>query len=1232
MIKKILSLFTVLVLCSGASYMDQEQKYFFASDALIEALQNNVDDEQKRVEAATKYSELMNQQTGMVSIDNLFAVCRAAGFNTYKKDGFDSCKQLINTLVELDEDTLTGFCPGLDANGNNPNGLKSITDKTRIGDFCSSTNIYAGEVVFKKGYNCTCLSYACNDGYEFKGGSCVTIVADGQGFCLRSDNKIQKDMKVEEAKAFCENLANKNKCKYKSAVILHKELRILCNATREEIDNAKQIMADHKVKQISAIKYYEVCGKDKGKTGKKEYCVEDFFNWTQTQPDQAIGFAQEYARIKNNHTVYCKNQHRESGNDDYIACSTMDGSAVYEFKFDDIKESVDKDRRRTERSALCRLAGGDVGFFDASNDVCKNLNTAQCANLDKLAKKYGHEAKWDKNKCRFTDYGHETMSGEDFDKSLAKIDGLDNYAFFNIQVISIRNNFALEEEMKKYIKNNLSGYQEVRCDPGYRTIKKADGFLAKVVGNHDDIKRCYANDKPIDFVVDDLSELVGYERDSGESGAKCIANDGKFDGHYCRGLTKDECFELERLMLKELKSRGWAGDDDLVDWDERAGACELNASQFANNLNKTGKYTAIAGLTIAGVFTGGTTTAVAVSLMSVELAGMAGEIVTERQKELLPQRWANRFLAESMVCKQASCAEKTLRENMGKIAQASDMLNRDVLKQVDDELARLAELLPDDRLAEILQNPKAPGCWETWECQETIFTVMQMASLGAAVGKALVKLPQVLSKRFAAVAAKNATNGAAHAGAVTNAVTKAIDNTADAATKVASKADDVVDAVWDATAKRFRDPKTGRFVSGYTKWTDELAEIGVKESVVNGKKVYTDVKTGAALSETQVLNKIPTSMNDDFAKIGVRQIEQADGTVRYLDITPGGGNKFISEAEVLKRIDDMPVEAAKAIDNTADAARSASKADDAAHASKAVGKADDAVDTARGVSNTANNTADVARTANKADDLSVITKKVSDNYDDMINAIKSGRNDVMYVPKSNLSESEWKILQESLRKEGLEMIDVPGNSASYGIEQVMIAKRGTEIDGLVFGGARTAGKTNATTDAARAADKAVDATRAAKINAARQADNLGFHGTDADIAMTDKIRPSGNTSDALGSVGYGIAKNYDDAEKYAIRRLIERQNSDKFINFKVKNGVLEITAGEPLNLSNKTGYVYTTAKESNIAWEGLRFSHNPPDVTSPAAKMPNAVEILDKTVFNLDDLIRAGKVKINIIH
>ncbi|MCQ2562071.1 MAG: hypothetical protein MJ158_00405 [Alphaproteobacteria bacterium] len=478
MMKKILLVIIGFVLCSAASYVDTEQKYFFTSEALIESLSNNVQNEQKRTDAATVYSELMNQETGMVSIDDLFKVCRAAGFNTYRQDGFESCKNFINSLVELEEDSLSGFCPGLDENGKNPNALQTITKETRIGDFCSSTNIYAGEVVFKKEYNCTCMATVCNDGFEFKGGACVTQVADGNGFCLRqSFAETNENNTSEKCKAFCANKYSGQACKFTSIVIRHSTKECICNPNAEEKDAAKASMFAAKEKQKANIKYYEVCGKDKNITGKNKYCVEDFFNWTQTQTNQAISFSQEYAKIKNNHTVYCKNQHRESGNDDYIACSTMDGSAIYEFKFDDIKESVDLDRRVTERSALCRLAGGDVGLLNLSNDVCKNLNATQCANLDKLSKKYGHEVKWDKDTCRFTNYGLETMSSKDFENSLAKIDGLDNYAFFNIQVISIRNNFSLEEEIKKYIKSKLSGYQEVRCDPGYKTIKKADNFL-----------------------------------------------------------------------------------------------------------------------------------------------------------------------------------------------------------------------------------------------------------------------------------------------------------------------------------------------------------------------------------------------------------------------------------------------------------------------------------------------------------------------------------------------------------------------------------------------------------------------------------------------------------------------------------------------------------------------------------------------------------------------------------
>ena len=162
------------------------------------------------------------------------------------------------------------------------------------------------------------------DGYEFKGGACVTQIADGEGFCVRSDNKIQKDMKLEEAKAFCEDLAKKNKCKYKSAVILHKDLRVLCNATREEIDHAKSTMFEAKEKQKANLKYYEVCDDDKGKSGGQEHCVKGVFNWVNVGQTEAVGLAQEYAKVKNGHDILCAEGYRESYNDDYIKCATVD--------------------------------------------------------------------------------------------------------------------------------------------------------------------------------------------------------------------------------------------------------------------------------------------------------------------------------------------------------------------------------------------------------------------------------------------------------------------------------------------------------------------------------------------------------------------------------------------------------------------------------------------------------------------------------------------------------------------------------------------------------------------------------------------------------------------------------------------------------------------------------------------------------------------------------------------
>ena len=1309
--KKILMCVFSLLFSVGAlaaptkMYVDTEQKYIFTAENVATTVPEFIEDVQKQNAVVDTWQSVMDQETGAVSVANLFEICRAGGFNTYRQSGFEECRTFVSKLLEnaeleAEEGIFGGFCPGLDENGKNPNALSSITDKTMIGDFCSSTNIAAGEVVFRKGYNCTCAAYACNAGFESKGGACVTRIADSNGNCLRKEYdgspKSGESLKFCESKAvqgckivnairnfpkagkvtcnatqaelnkntpcqtmaypetaennyaakcesFCKTQAQANSCKYKSYLMQHSTKQCICNPGERELSSSNL--------------YKEVCGKDKGKTGKTEYCIDDFFNWTQTQIGQAVGFSKDYAKIKNGHTVTCSDKYRKSGNDDFVACVTSDSKVYYEFKFDDITESFDVQRRESERKALCKLVGGDglknltmneslektlklnwkielIVEAATVDTVCKVSSESACKKLIDLSKKYGYRVVWAGNQCIFVDGNHSSavLTQEKFEESLAKIPGLDNYKFKNVQVIRRRANFNLMDEIERYVKQNVPGATNITCDPGYNTVKTVAEMtvmqiaVADAMGDAMDVLRCYVNKKPIDFVFDDLSESWGKDRDAGEQGAKCIGRDGNFDGHYCRGLTKQECFDLEKALAEELKTKGWAGDGDLVDWDESAQACELNAAQFANNTNKVGKYTAIAGLTVAGVFTGGTTTAAAISLMAVELAGIAGEITVEREKELLPQKWADQFLASSINCQEPSCAERTLRNNFGKISQASDMLNRDVLKQVDDELARLAELLPDERLAEIMNNPEAPNCWETLECQEKIFIVMQMASLTTAVSKGLVNFTRVIARRV---------------GTVTKGSSKALVN-------VAEHSDDIA----KSTTKSLK---------------EEFAEINVSEG-----KAYQDIKTGKFLSQDEVLKRIDDMPGGTGAKKTFKEELEEIGIKEYDTYRDIPSNRFISQNEVLRRIDGMGnaasdmvetagsgakvIETGKTAQRTAEAGKVADAelkaqrealagvlADVERHAEKIeevsilgsasvknANKIDDVADVAKGA-RTANKAEPVVMSASKAEaaNVAILRQSASKNFDTYLSEAKNSiTGKGSKLPKNRLNDAGWNEVNKSLASDNVQLVDTGDGYMQFvrgdRFDDVADVAKGASKGGKAAEAERAAQRV---AEAERAAQRVAEAERARKIEQAREFDNLGYHGTDADISMTDKIRPSANTSGGLGNVGFGIAKNYDDAERYAIRRLIERQNIGKKINFSFKNGVFEVTSAEPLNLSNKTGYIYTTAKESNLQWKTLNMSHSK-NIDSPAAQMPNAVEILDKSAFNLDDLIRTGKVRI----
>ena len=493
--------------------------------------------------------------------------------------------------------------------------------------------------------------------------------------------------------------------------------------------------------------YKEVCGADKGKTGKKEYCVSDFFNWTQTQMLQAIGFAQDYARLKHGNTIQCSDEEpRKAGNDDYIKCATKDGSILYEFKFDDVKEGVDVDRRLTERSALCRLIGGDVRGVD-NNRICHKINSDACTKkLNPLAQKYGHTVKWEKDRCNFTvDGDRNNMDTQEFENSLAKIDGLDNYYLFT--EIQIRGSKNLIRQLESYVKSQNIKYSSFRCNDGYETVKKVDNsdlktkVVSVVAGNHDDILRCYVDKKPIDFVFDDLSETWKTTRESGESAIECKISGGVYANKNCHGLNFQECTEMgNKLKEQNPQSSG----TDYIDGD-----CILLDVQEQNRLDK-GIQIATGVVALADCALG---THFGCKLAIVEGVSLFMEMASGAEM----QKRADEFLKVAAACKNRSCAKNTLKTLGGRAYTVADQLSSlSTAKSIDEKLAELIGYLEpedlqgeisDDDFAEIIRQLGGDPddlAGRALKTANKIGFIGQFASVGASTlrltGKAVAKL------------------------------------------------------------------------------------------------------------------------------------------------------------------------------------------------------------------------------------------------------------------------------------------------------------------------------------------------------------------------------------------------------------------------------------------------------------------------------------------------------------
>lgn len=1097
MIRLLLCIFILFlslpVFAATTMYIDTEQKYIFTDENIAKTIPDFVTDENKQVAMAQKYIAVMNPENGAVSIANLFEICRAGGMNTYRASGFQTCRDFVAALLmdagDADgDDLLGGFCPGLDEKGKNPNGLQSITDKTRIGDFCSSTNIYSGEVIFRKGYNCTCLASACNKGFHFKGGRCLTDVQPKDPFCPRSSHvETKENNTTQKCVDFCGKVATKNNCKYKNVVMQHSTKHCICNADVSEVDaalesmkraaaakaantacpttyhaetpknntlslctafcgnlakqnNCKHVHTEirHSTKQCicnptneeikAAKKYYEVCGKAKGKTGKKEYCVSGVFNWRNVQRMQAVAIAQEYARVKHGKSIVCNDAHRTAWLDDYIKCTATDDSAFYEFKYDDIKESIDSAIDTSVMKSICSGIYGGSGARE-----CSGISASLCSgNFATTAKRLGYNTQFKGGKCVFVELH------KDSGNKIKEIAGIDSYRFYSgdmqIQAFS-----DLEPKLCGYIKNVKSGVSKCTCVQHPDHMSKIDGHTVK--GSSDDVIRCTFNgNQEVDFVFDDLAESFDYVSEKGHSGIQCIISGGKFSGSKCHGLDRQQCIDAGKKLQQTIPGTSgtrWDGQNCIL---KDASEAETYDGVINVGLGLVGAVDCVAGTHVGCV------------LFAVEGASMTLEMTTGYAMNAR----ADDFLSVSTKCHSRSCALSTIRDLGGKVMSVHGGLGDSTSRSVDEELARLIEYLEPSDLGQLLGTNNVedvirqlggdPDDWggRLLRWGNTAGLIGQFASIGASglrlTGRAVAKVAGIETK-----VGRAATKMANFLG-----TSKKAANAADAASDAARGAGRADDAARAAS-------RTGD-VADPARSTDNVSD---------------------ALRRARNM-----TFEEELREVGIT----VDKNGRYHDLR--NGNQFISYEDVLKRIDDLPYEteraAARRAANAVEAGTVSAHTDDTA---RAVSGADNAANGTR----TGDAVSDVARSERESAQVGRVTENISGatvgrapldqrlkdiGYNQLLEGFKSD-GVIGHMDASMLTADEWAALSRRLESEGIELVYTSDKYGSY-YHFGRKASSGTSSVGHAA--------SNAASDAAASARKSSNTDDA--INAARRAEEM----------------------------------------------------------------------------------------------------------------------------------------------
>ena len=528
----------------------------------------------------------------------------------------------------------------------------------------------------------------------------------------------------------------------------------------------------------ASIKFYHACAKEnKGKAG--YICVDDFFTnkvygGTQVNLTPGQTLAREYARLKHNDsTVQCRNKFDPGTLDDTLMCTSYNQNAYYEFVFDDLEEPKDKTIQDSIQSAVCRMydakpttagcAGGGTNVSGTATcwDASCAADSAKCEKINQSMAKFGYIAEYKNEKCEIN---FNTVTKQE---DLKTAYGIDNFVFCHgIQVANAPN---VETYLKQYVAER-AGVSEssVKCDSGFNTYT-GDGCARNGITDFkDDIKTCRVGNNQIDFVFDDINEKWKKTAEGGVQGMSCIVTGGTYSGERCIGLGEQQCNILRQSNLKECP------ECKAAKWDAETQSCILPSSKSAQNLQKGVNIGLIVGGAVVGVVitvaTVGTATAAvagaaaatksAIAFTAIETVGAGIELTSQLKINGI----ADDFLVESNKCKDATCAQEMLSQNLQRMANYANDMTAAEADAVDSEMARLANLIPDDDeiWATMLINgtdmaDNKLGFWESWEPEQVWRAVgigLQLASLITGITKWAISKSSRIAKSTAAIKQK----------------------------------------------------------------------------------------------------------------------------------------------------------------------------------------------------------------------------------------------------------------------------------------------------------------------------------------------------------------------------------------------------------------------------------------------------------------------------------------------